>query len=1549
MAQIKDSFGTEYYITDFELNYDLEKPGLLKCTSIIPSGDISDSFSVSVACGTIMVQTSNMCVWGKDLYVCTGSSGYPYSGKIYRCVDEQYWEVAYEGSGLCEVASCMVLSYGGAYLYFGSEYSGKVFYTSTGTSWSQIGNLSGGTKVKQLQGYNYGGTNYMLALVGKKLWRSVAGSSTWTDITATKFYNSDLISVASFNSRLWIGTSREDMVCYSSDNGATWDWAVIYGTCGSPTYLYPYGSYLYVVGSRGYIARYDTATPPIGYPLGGGTWGTSVEGTSAATFESKPFFGIKNGKIIYSTDGTGNSGTWAVYADLPSLGYGVPLSMYVYTNLYVGTNNYQLLQHTPTTHIWSVTKTISQKNIKGMLLGGTSYFAVGDDAVDTGSIQAAYSGVGGTWNYVYGLPEYYINDVAVFGSYIYACTGGKGFILRSADGKDWNIVYDSSSVNLYALGVTNGYIWAGGDASGYSYRSSDGLNWSTLPSGATVTIYCMTKDSSYSLVYCGCADGTIRTCDAASTWTIVASGIGAAVRCITTTTKSNVIVAAGTANGRFYYYISGGSWNYNTPYSASRTIYGVTFYNGKFYVVHDDGKVYNSTTAWTTFTWVYEFTITDTQARCALPYGIDLYVGGYSSDSKANIFKYVNSLLTKEVDHGIEGLGSIDCMHIWNNYIYAGGYIDAGATRYALIIRSPDGVRWEEIYRNTSNSEICALYSFGSYLYAGEKSTTSAKVYRSYTGKDWTLAWTSTEDNIEDLHVFGSYIYAATSRASNYGRIYRSSDGTTWTEVWNSADTTKNSVYKLHAWGSYIYAGGGGTSSSKRFLIRSSTGGSGTWADVSSGIGTGYTGITAIQSFGSYIYVGCYWTADGRPVWRSSSGSGGTWSQVTGLTVAYPNASCSDITATSTKIYAIVLDSEVFESSDGSTWTKIHSMSTNSSVKSIRILYDNVITAGQRIFYQPISRMGRMIQKIKNADYFDFYSCGNSLTEKYILKEIEIQNESLMNLTLQSHAIDLWRSFGYYIEGTSGFVDYSEDGIYADEFANKIIDSSCNSKFRIKYCPHVKIKIKGEWLSKTQWMYEIARNLSFAINSNSSYPTCQLMSSSSQSDSIIDKMNVVIESNGDIFIMPAGTTIYGTNPNYVGYFTKRMTDITGYVWDATKVNANAIDYTNAIVLDGSGTGKSRKNFLANPILVSYTNNLDSIDKIKELSNIIYTPPYQGAAYVAVGLLTSGSSMSMWGQITNTNFRVDCDVSAYHPSLVVAIDQDVVMKAAVSNTATLDSQTDVAFFKEAGFSFGGGNDAGNVLKMYRAVIKEERTTSYAYYVKLYYGMTELASATLTAGVDISTLSDINYLAVKWYKSGGVPTIKVYMSNVSMPDPATATPKITYSSSTAPYDFGIVGLHGRTGFRLLGGGTATYDKSTPILKGVFNTFSVTGKSLSLWSSTSITKPVILFRDKSITSKDEARNVAINAYQNASVTKELTIRVDPSRHMWGTTANRIHIGQWVTISGKGYYDGEYRVKSIKVTQDSMYLGLNNSKINFTDYIDSIRQQVNKIDSFG
>lgn len=1576
MAQMKDSFGTEYYITDFSLLWDMEKPALLKASSIIPAGTVADASIIETACGTTNQYINAIRAFNGDLYACGNAIANGLPGKIYRYVDEQFWEPCYEGEGLAESPKQVILSISGTYLYFICASSPKIYYTTNGMSWSQIGTLTGGTTPNHIMGFAYGGTNYIYVSIGKKIWRAPEASSTWTDMTpsAGDYPNTvigkDVYCLASFNGKLWMANSYSGSVHYSTDGGAYWYYLYNAAFSGTPNFMWAYSSFLFTTSTYslypdrnpGRICLINTGNGVANVGTIGA--GDGAIGVSAAQYDSKSWLLTKDGKIYYTTDGSGS--TWAQIIDTTAYAYGKGVCLSKEsgsTYLWVGTNEYSIckISGTAGSYTYAQAKLLNDpnytniKNVNALWVGSITYAGGGTTYVNDGFMSKCNGAPDSGQNFYayYGWPEQLIHDIAVFGGYIYAVTGTHGFVLRSANGIDWDIVFDSSASTLFAIGTTLGYIWVAGNG-GYVWRSSNGTTWSTVGS-MTDTVICMTK-SYTTTVHIGTANtsNTIWYCtDGTSTWLSEGVAVGSTCYSImyTPSGPSNITIAFTTGNGWFCFKM-GGSWYYETPHGTQPSRC-VAYYNAKWYMGFDDGRVYNSTSHSYPFTWVHEFTVTtpDVAVRSLYSYGIDMYVGGYVNSGGCSIFKYINSMLTREADHGIETFSSIEKLIVFNNNIYAGGRTTNGS----LIIRSPDGIRWETVWENdTANKVITAFGIWGSYLWMAESSAGASKLYRSLSGRDWTLMWSSSFDSINDLKLwpYNSTMYAACSYAAsgNAAWVYSSTNGTSWGTATTTGDTTKHFIYTLCVHGSYLFFGGGGSVSSKLIIGRTSNGTS--WTYTQSGITSTYTAIARLVSFGGYIYAGGFWASDFKPVWRSTTGGSSTWSQVTGLTSSSTVSSTGwSLYAASDKIYAILNYSDVFESTNGTSWTKIHSMSNNSSVYDVTVLFDNLMTAGTRIFYRPISNLGKYIQKVKWAEFFTFYSCSNNQTDKFILKDLEIdsdKNNTIMNMTLQSHVIDLWRSFGYYMEGTNGYVDHSEDGIYADELLKKIVDGSCASRFRVKYCPHQLIKIKGEWLSKTQWLYEIAKNLSFSLNTNSTYSTSELMATADPAnDVIIDKMNVVISSNGDIYIMPLGSTIAGTDPNYVGYFTKRIHDITNYVWESTKTSVNMIDYTNAIVLDGSGTGAARKNYLAKPISVEYTNDFSTLEKCQEMSNIVCEPNYSGSVRALVN--TTGSVMNVWGEMLNPNYFIPIYVNVYHPSLVLSIEDTATIKASVRHDGTLDGAADTSFWKEVGFSFGGGNEAGNFQKMYRAVLKENRANAtYSYFVKLYEGTTELASYTLTSGTEIDSLSSTNYLALRWYRVGGVPIIKVWMSKTAMPNPDVDTPKITYSSTNLTNDFGTIGLSSSGGFTITSA-TAYYGKIIPRIQAYFGEFSVTGQSMSLWNGNSITKPVMLVRDRSITSKNEARAIAMNAYQNASTTKQIKVRVDPSVYMWGTVGNRIQLGQWVVLNGKGFYDGEYRVKTIELTQTMMILGLENNRVNFTDYVDTIRQQVNKADSFG
>jgi len=1580
MAQMKDSFGTEYYITDFNLKWDLEKPALLTVSSIIPSGTVSDVSVIENGCGTTNVSNTGITEFGGDMYFCGSSIGSGNPGRVYRYVDEQFWEPCYEGEGLAETPKQLILGASGSALYFICASSSKVYYSTSGSSWTQVASLSGGTSPNCIMSCNISGTNYVFIAIGSKLYRaSESAITTWTDIPYTADHPATILGkeiywLTYFNSAIVLFNSYSGCIHYSTDGGSnfTYSYSIYYS--GIPNFGGVYGSNLYVTctnslypdRNQGRLVRVNTSwtVTTVGLLSAGiGSWGKA----NLCTYDSKPWILCADGKIYYSSDGTGDYGTWSAIIDTATYSTGKALCLTKGTTyLYVGTDNYNICRISGSggSYTYASVRTTDNsvyplahfKNVLTMYSGAISLVGGGTSYINDG-FMGYINGVPESTEYMYGYygyPEQYIHDVATFKNYIYIVTGTHGLVLRSADGVDWNIVLDTSYSNLYAIGITTKYIWVAGDGANV-YRSSDGISWATVGSLGR-TVKCMSKDTGEVIVYAGTTDtgNTLWTCyDSTSTWVSEGIAVGAVINDILITPggPSNILVAFVSSNGWFAFKI-GTSWYLNTPNGSVEAL-ALTYYNAKWYVGFADGKIYNSTSH-STLTWVHEATIPtpDTKVMSMSPFGIDIYIGGYVSGGAAGLYKYINSVLAREIDHGFEQLSYVQKMIVFNNYIYAGG---KSTSTGSLILRSSDGIRWEKVWENdTASRNITAFGIWGNYLYMSESAAGAAKVYRSLSGRDWTLMWTSSFDSIKDLLYwsYDSYMYAACSYSSSgkAGAVYRSSNGTSWTMCSTTGDTTKHYIYCLCIHGSYLFFGGGGSSKSKLIVGRTSNGIS--WAYTQSGITSTYNAITTMVSFGSYIYVGGYWASDFEPVWRSKTGGSSTWSHVTGLYSNTTNTGvCYSMWASSDMIYAVLNYSELFESDDGSTWTLVHSMNYETDIYAVYGLFDNIITAGTRIFQRPVSDLGKYIQKIKFAEYFEFYSCSEDEVEKFILKDLEIakdKNNTIMNMTLQGHVIDLWRTFGYYMEGTNGFVDHSENGIYADELLSRIIDGSCASRFRVKYCPHTLIKIKGEWLSKTQWLYEIARNLSFSVNDNSDYSTSHFMATTdASSDTIIDKMNVVINYAGEIYIMPAGTTIAGTDPDYKGFFAKRSADISDYTWDVSKTSVNMIDYTNAIVLDGSGTGAGRKNYLARPISVSYSNDFTTQAKCDEMSNVICEPNYAGAVRATIN--TTGSNMGAYIEMLNPNYHIPVYCNIYHPSLVLSTDEAATIKVSVRNDAVLDGATDTSYWKEVGLIFGGGNDAGNFQKMYRAVIKENRANAtYTYYLILYEGTTELESHTLTATTEILNLASTNYIVVRWDKDGTVPRIKVWFDKDAMPNPDVDTALIDYSSVNLASDFGTVGLTADAGFTITSA-TAYYGKITPRIMAYFGDFSVEGKSMSLWNSTSITKPVMLIRDRAVTGKDEARALAMNAYQNASTVKQIKVRVDPDRYMWGTTTNRIYLGQWVTLSGKGFYDGEYRVKTIELTQTGMWLGLDNNRVKFSDYVDTIRQQVNKVDSFG
>lgn len=1537
MAQIVDSWGITWYVTDFNLKYDVEKPAVLNATVGIPDGDITDDdlWLLNTALGQQYVYA--MAEFNEELYI--GTRDDTIGGKIFRYVDDDYWVESYDGELEKLNVNCFCVL--GSYLYFGSASSGKIYRTSDGTNWKYVYG-GDGEKVNCMTTHTYSATTYLYASIGSKVYRTSTGTA-YTEVAGAYFQQMSITSMVEFNSKIWAAAAANPWgIWYSSDNGSTW-------TLRSMTYQAYYGfifvfsSNLICVGSKVYansgrITKISTSDVETVIYADNGV-GNITNGRAYVTFDSVALIAMDNGKI-YQTNGS----TASLFYDIGGAGYGNPMSLIVSTDLYVGTTTYQVLKCTTSAHVWSVSETLTIRDINCLISWSSSFYTGGGSGGNDGKVYKASVITNLDATAVYGTPQSQIRSLYEWGDYLYAGTGTGGKILRTMNGSSWELVYDSASQYIYGFAVLGSTLYALGSNNAYVYSTTDGVTWTTAYNAGMTYAYGIDAANLtgtnylYATFFDASSNCYIKRSSDGTTWSNVKTGSGYYFLYIKNMNGTSLM--ASTNNSLIYYSTDGTTWS--SVAIGSGYIYYLDYYNLCAYAVGSDGKVYKSTNI-STPSFTVDWTSPEGYLNVVHKHKNKLYTGGYLSPRYGNVYEYSTSYLTKPIEHG-SSMDTIYDMVEYDNYLYVCGTNSTDTV--GLIIRSADGIKWETVYESTTETEVLSLCEFGNYLYAG--TLPNGIIIRSFTGRNWATAADIAERRIFRLATHSTYIFALTSDNTNKAGVYRSSNGTSWTKTYTC--TSAMYAYRaLYSWGSYIYAGFGNVSSSTRILVRSTTGASGSWSDCSTGIPAGASYIFDLCARGSYLYCGLGWSS--TPLYRSSNGS--SWSVVSALSTL-PNRNVYGLhTNSDGRLYVGVAYSQVYYTDDDTTFTLIYDYTDFLSygMYCVYQFFDNLYLGGQAMLKQPISRIGRLVQKMKNADYFKFYHSGGNDYDKFVLTDITILNESTMELVFYHWIIDLWRKFGYYLQGTNGFIDYTEEGISARDLVNKIVDSSCNSKFRIKYCPDIDIKIKGEWLPRHQWVYEVARLLTFALNDNSSY-TQELMDSDSMSDVKVDHMNVVVENDGDIFIMPAGTVIEGSDPNYEGYYMKRITDITDNIWEADKIHVSGIDYDNAIVLDGSGTGAQRRNYLAKSIDISYTNSFTTSDKVKELSLLVAEPSFKGSVWYesTQSYLAGSGAMRLYMRIMNPNYKVDAVCGAFHPTLVIN-NNDCILKAQVMNTSLLAQVTDITYYKEAGFCFGGGDNQPSFYKSYRACVKEEWTASAKnYYVKLYIDGTEVASSTLTASTDIDSLDGINnYLVVKWYNDGttGLHTIKVFFSKSSMPDPSSATPKITYNTeSNLVYTHGAAGLYGLIGHTVTG---TTPMQNTPTLYAYFNNLTITGETDSLWGENIITKPVIIIKDKSITTKSEARNVAITAYQNATNPKQLSIRVDPEVHMWGTTANKINVGQWVLIDGKGYYDGEYRVMWIEVTPDKMLLGLNNTKYNFTDRMEQLRSQVDKIDSFG
>lgn len=145
----------------------------------------------------------------------------------------------------------------------------------------------------------------------------------------------------------------------------------------------------------------------------------------------------------------------------------------------------------------------------------------------------------------------------------------------------------------------------------------------------------------------------------------------------------------------------------------------------------------------------------------------------------------------------------VNCLYVWDGWMYAGTETQSAGGAYAYIYRSDDGATWTEVFDGSMGvyahgvTGIHCFCEFDGELWAGcsqEWESENAIVLHSTDGETWTRGHEFPNDaGIWSLCEFDGYLYAGTTGYTGYGSLtylWRSLDGEAWTAVLSTAATS---------------------------------------------------------------------------------------------------------------------------------------------------------------------------------------------------------------------------------------------------------------------------------------------------------------------------------------------------------------------------------------------------------------------------------------------------------------------------------------------------------------------------------------------------------------------------------------------------------------------------------------------------------------------------------------------------------------------------------------------------------------------------------------
>jgi len=418
-----------------------------------------------------------------------------------------------------------------------------------------------------------------------------------------------------------------------------------------------------------------------------------------------------------------------------------------------------------------------------------------------------------------------------------------------------------------------------------------------------------------------------KSADNGRTWFVSNNGISGSVTRISTLTKINTYLVAGTDAGVFYSTDNGNNWTMSQG-TSSIGVFCMVVKGANLFMSTVGNGVYKSTTNGTTWAAVNNGITNITWMRAIAVKGNELYAAtdGYG------IYKSTNDGLHWDtVNTGLPGhYYSVSALAV------VGGNILAGTYGAGVFKSTNSGRSWSAVNNGVSSTDqIMCMGVNGTSIYA---STILGNLYRTTNYTDWNAVSpgnfnaTRYESFYQDGTKFYTGGWGFGSPEQSYGLFVTHDDGITWKQI----GITDFPVTALEVIGSNIIAGTSDvTGNSFRVPLFKTTEADSVWHF---NLG-GFSGknITAIKASGAVAYLFDYEGPGNSLVYRSTN-NGNNWI-MTGYNVLYSHIASFAIAGS--LLYAGDDQSGNVEvsSDNGQTWTSV----SNGFSSSVHNIYSLVL------------------------------------------------------------------------------------------------------------------------------------------------------------------------------------------------------------------------------------------------------------------------------------------------------------------------------------------------------------------------------------------------------------------------------------------------------------------------------------------------------------------------------------------------------------------------------------------------------------------------------